>query len=439
MVAMILSIHIKPSIHSYENTKYKIQNIIILFMNILLINHYAGSPKHGMEYRPYYLAREWVRNGHEVTILAASHSHIRTHQPILNGASVHLEIIDGINYYWCKTPKYSGNGISRVYNISVFLKQLKNNRDSIVKTIKPDVVIASSTYPMDIWSAHYIAREAGAQLIYEVHDLWPLSPIELGGISRFHPFIIWCQKAEDYAYKHSNKIISMLPKTLSHMESRGMAPEKFNYIPNGISIEDWENNEPLPNDINTELTRIKELGKPIIGYAGTHGLANALDTLLDAAKLSEDEFEVVLVGLGPSRKSLLQRVKDENISNVTMLPAIPKTCIPSFLNIIDIAYIGWHRNPLYRFGISPNKLMDYMMAAKPIVHSIEAGNDPVSEAECGITVKPLDALAVRNAIAALSKLPLETLEKMGANGRKFICANQTYPALAQKFISILEK
>ena len=92
-------------------------------MNILYINHYAGSPQHGMEYRPYYLAREWVRSGHAVRMLAGGFSHVRAQQPDLaalrttgavpDGRST-AQVIDGIAYHWYATPAYVGNGVGRV-------------------------------------------------------------------------------------------------------------------------------------------------------------------------------------------------------------------------------------------------------------------------------------------------------------------------------------
>lgn len=407
-------------------------------MNILLVNHYAGSIRHGMEYRPYYLAREWVKTGHRVQIIAASFSHIRADQPQMAGAAQKLENIDDVTYRWYRTPGHAGNGIGRVVNMLAFIWRLWRNSKEIAAEFEPDVVIASSTYPMDIWPAKRIAKRANAQLIYEVHDLWPLSPIELGGMSRWHPFIIWCQWAEDYAYRHADKVVSMLPKAKEHMESRGMAPEKYHHVPNGIDTGEWEQCQPLADEIRSELMRIKNRGLPVIGYAGTHGLANALDVLLDAARESAGQFEVVLVGTGPERGRLLQRVAEEKIVNVTMLPAIPKTCVPDFLAIIDIAFIGLLPQPLFRFGISPNKLMDYMMAGKPVVMAIRAGNDPVTETGCGITVTPGDAAAIRDGIMALAAMTPEEWKSMGEKGRAYILAEQTYPVLAQRFIQLIE-
>jgi len=87
-------------------------------MRILLINHYAGSPHHGMEFRPYYLAREWVRAGHAVCIVAASASHLRQQAPVMNGQALQQEWIDGIDYRWIATPRYRGNGLGRMANLA---------------------------------------------------------------------------------------------------------------------------------------------------------------------------------------------------------------------------------------------------------------------------------------------------------------------------------
>ena len=136
-------------------------------MNILLINHYAGSTRHGMEFRPFYLAREWVRAGHKVQIVAASHSHIRATPPELAG-KVLDEKIEGIAYRWYATPAYQGNGVGRVKNMLAFLWALWRDGRRLAREFKPDVVIASSTYPMDIWPAHRIAKlNSGGRTFYE--------------------------------------------------------------------------------------------------------------------------------------------------------------------------------------------------------------------------------------------------------------------------------
>ncbi|MEY8875282.1 MAG: glycosyltransferase family 4 protein [Leptothrix sp. (in: b-proteobacteria)] len=411
-------------------------------MNILYLNHYAGAPALGMEYRPYYLAREWVRSGHRVHMLAASYSHVRSRQPERDGAPIRVPLhqdIDAIRYHWYPTPAYQGNGLGRVKNIWSFLRQVWRETPALVRELRPDVVIASSTYPMDIWVARRLARRAGARLVFEVHDLWPLSPIELSGMSPRHPFIRLVQKAEDDAYRDADVVISMLPKVHDYMASRGLDLKKLHIVPNGITLDEWTGAlPPLRDDVAAALAAARAEGAQVVGYAGSMGRPNALDTLLDAmARLQAEgdrSIRLVMVGSGHERDQLAERIRAEGLSGVQLLDPIPKAQIPSFLAAIDIAYIGWQRVPIYRFGIAPNKLMDYMMAGCTVLHSVEAGNDPVAEAGCGLTVPPGDASAVAAGLRQLAALPAPERQAMGERGRNFVLANHTYPVLARRFL-----
>jgi glycosyltransferase involved in cell wall biosynthesis len=401
-------------------------------VNILLINHYAGSPRHGMEYRPYYLAREWVKLGHRVQIVAATFSHVRSHQPQQAGD----EVIDGIDYRWVETPAYSGNGVGRVLNIWAFLKQVWKDAAHWADDYQPDVVIASSTYPMDFWVARRIARRAHARLVHEIHDLWPASPIELSGMSRWHPFILMCQKAEDDACRDADRVVSMLPKVAGHLQAHGLDLSKLHIVPNGIDPGEWQApGEPLPADLAAHIAGQQRAGRQVVVYAGSHGEPNALDVLLDAAaRLRDEPFAFVLVGDGHEKLRLAARAADENLANLAMFAPIPKTSIPTLLAQADIAYIGWKRQPLYRFGIAPNKLMDYMMAGVPVLHSVEAGNDPVAEAGCGLTVAPESPDAVVQGLRQLASLSPGARRAMGERGRQFVLAQHTYPVLARRFL-----
>ena len=408
-------------------------------MRILYLNHYAGSPQHGMEYRPYYLAREWVREGHEVQVIAGSYSHVRAHQPDVGGAA-RDETIDGINYRWLPTPPYVGNGIGRVRNIAAFLGRLWRESPRWADAWRPDAVIASSTYPMDIWVARRIARRARAKLVYEVHDLWPASPIELSGMSPRHPFIMLCQKAENDAYRDADVVVSMLPKVAAHMAEHGLDLRKLHVVPNGIALDEWDGVDggELSPELATHLIALRGEGRTVVGYAGSHGLPNALDTLLDAAALlRESKLSFVLVGDGHEKERLAGRVRDERLTNVAMFAPIPKAQIPSLLAAFDIAYIGWQRVPIYRFGIAPNKLMDYMMARRAVLHSVDAGNDPVAEAGCGLTVPPESPGAVADGLTRLAACSPAERAAMGERGREFVLANHTYPVLARSFLEAL--
>lgn len=406
-------------------------------MNILLINHYAGSIHHGMEYRPYYLAREWVRLGHRVRIVAASHAHVRARMPEMAGRSRRDDSIDGIDYTWFATPAYRGNGAARVRNMAAFVWRLWHEARRLAREVEPDVVIASSTYPLDIWPAHRIARLASARLLHEVHDLWPLSPMELGGFSPRHPFIRLLQAAEDYACRHADTIVSILPKVREHLESRGMAPHKLHVIPNGTDPAEWLVAPPaLPEALDALLAGLRAQGLAVVGYAGSHGLANALDTLLDAAAMAKDRpLAFVLVGDGPEKPRLERRARELGLAHCYFAPPIPKAQIPSLMARLDIAYLGWQRQPLYRFGISPNKLIDYMMGGCPVLHAVEAGNDPVLDAGCGLTVAPEDPAAVMRGLDTLLAMSRSERRALGERGRVHALANLTYPVLGQRFLT----
>jgi glycosyltransferase involved in cell wall biosynthesis len=412
-------------------------------LKILLVNHYAGTPALGMEFRPYYLAREWVRAGHQVQILAASYSHVRAHQPAVGDKPAN-ETVDGIEYRWYPTSPYQGNGLGRVRNIWQFLSQVWRDTRRIVRETKPDVVIASSTYPMDIWVARRLARRARAKLVFEVHDLWPLSPIELSGMSPKHPFARLCFKAESDAYRDSDVVISMLPVVHAYMASRGLDLDKLAIVPNGISPDDWAAKpQPLREDVAGTLATARAVGETVVGYAGSMGEPNALDTLLDAAALLRDDplgrkLRFVLVGDGHLRTHLQERVRKQGLANVTLLAPIPKLQVPAMLAQVDIAYIGWQRVPIYRFGIAPNKLMDYMMAGRAVLHSVEAGNDPVAEAGCGVTVAPQDPRAVAGGLLRMMQLAPTARAVMGERGREYVLARHTYPVLAKRFLDALK-
>jgi len=294
---------------------------------------------------------------------------------------------------------------------------------------------------MDIWVARRIARKAGARLVFEVHDLWPLSPIELSGMSPRHPFIRLVQKAEDDAYRDADVVVSMLPKVHSYMASRGLDLQKLTVVPNGITLDEWQGTPaPLRDDVAQAIAECRAAGQTVVGYAGSMGLPNALDYLLDAAKVLQGApIAIVMVGDGHERARLAQRVAAEGLANVTMLPPIPKAQIPSLLAAIDIAFIGWQRVPIYRFGIAPNKLMDYMMAGCAVLHSVEAGNDPVAESGCGLTVAPESAPAIADGLRQLATLPAAERQAMGTRGRAFVLAHHTYPVLAQRFIQAIQR
>lgn len=407
-------------------------------MNILLINHYAGSRLHGMEYRPFYMARNWSRLGHQVTIAAATRSHLRMVPPAA-GDGCAEEDLDGVRYVWLPTPAYQGNGVRRALNMGAFVAQLLRRRRLVVGRHAPDLVIASSTYPLDVVAARRIARGSGARLVFEVHDLWPLTLTEMG-MSKRHPFVLLMGWAERLAYRSADRVVSMLPLAAPHMEAHGMRPDKFRYVPNGIVVEEWDGDHgPLPGPHAEALDRPRDQGKFLVVYAGAHGLANSLETVVDAAaRLRDTPATFVLVGQGPEKAPLERRAQELGVTNVVFLSPVPRSSVPALLARADALFIGLKRTRLFRFGVSPNKLMDYMMAGKPVIQAIEAGNDLVSESGCGLSIQPEDPRALADATARLMATSLAERDEMGRRGRAYVLAHHDYQVLARRFLEAVE-
>ena len=408
-------------------------------MNILLLNHYAGSPEMGMEFRPYYFAREWIKMGHSVRIVAGDFSHLRIKNPNIT-KDFQETVVDGIPYSWIRTGDYKGNGARRAFTMFRFTGKLWLKAGWITKNWKPDVVIASSTYPLDTFAAQRIARKAGAQLIHEVHDMWPSTLYEVGGMSKRNPFVLLMQIAENSAYRNSDRVVSLLPNAEAYMEQHGMRKGAFTCISNGIVEEEWINYTEIPEKHKEILKTLRQQGKFIVGYFGGHGLANALDPFIDAAKQNTDiDLYFVLAGRGPEKAHLEKRVREEGIKNTVFLDAVEKSSIPELLSYFDCLYVGAKKSPLYRFGVCMNKLFDSMMSGKPILYAVDAPNNYIEEYGCGITVETENANSLMDGIKKLKEMSEEERFQMGQNGRNAVLKKFTYTKLAEEFASVFEE
>lgn len=179
-------------------------------------------------------------------------------------------------------------------------------------------------------------------------------------------------------------------------------------------------------------------GKFIVGFAGAHGIANSLYAVIDAVSgLSNSNIILTLVGTGNEKDNLISYVKERDLKNVIFFNPVAKTSIPEVLVQMDCLYIGLQKQPLFRFGISPNKMFDYMMAAKPVIQAIEAGNNMVEEVGNGFSVEPDNVAAIRDAIVKMKNIDSVARFNMGMNGRKFALSHHAYPILAKKFTDIL--
>lgn len=408
-------------------------------MNIVYLEHYAGSPEMGMEFRPYYLAKEWVKMGHSVTIFAGDYSHLRKSNPSVT-EDFQREMIDGVEYVWIKTGKYDGNGVKRALTMARFVRKLSSHAGRISKEWKPDVVIASSTYPLDTYPAQKIAKKAGCKYIHEVHDMWPSTLYEVGGMSKHNPFVVVMQWAENSAYKHCDKCVSLLPYAGEYMQEHGLNPDKFVNIQNGVVEEEWTNTLPIPEE--HEIFFEKHKNNFIVGYFGGHALSNALDYILDIAKVisadrNNNDIIFVLVGEGAEKKRLIQRKENEKIDNLFFLPAVNKRQIPELLKKFDCSYMTGMESPLYRFGLCLNKMYDSMMAGIPVICAYNAPDTIVKKYQCGYQCDPGKQEEVIDAILKIKNMDKAHYEQMSKNGRDAIQKYFTYEYLANRFIETI--
>ena len=173
---------------------------------------------------------------------------------------------------------------------------------------KVDIIYASSPDLFSSLVAYYIAKRKKAKFILEIRDIWPLSIMELGGFKKTNPIVVLLQITENFAYKVSDYVVSVLPKAFEHMKHHGLDLSRFKYIPNGIEIKTMIKTD----EVNIDVFKI--------GYAGTLGIANALKYLIHAAHIiKESNIEIHLLGNGPEKEALMKMVKDKNIRNVFIL------------------------------------------------------------------------------------------------------------------------
>jgi glycosyltransferase involved in cell wall biosynthesis len=405
-------------------------------MDIVYLAHFAGSPAHGMVHAYYHLAQEWIKLGHSVTIVAASFAHPRGYQPEVSGRLTE-QWIAGIRYLWVPTNSYKPESyIGRATNIIQFVAKTWFTRLPINHA---DIVICSSHHPFAIFPAKRIAKKFNARLIFEVRDLWPLSLIEIGRLSRFNPFIWLMQRAENYAYRKSDHVVSVLSGSKPYMVGHGMSEARFSFIPNGVVIP--ENNEiaALPEEHQQLLDhegQHQRDGQFWLGFAGRLNNAVALHHLIKAIYMAKhSNIKLFLLGNGERRKSLQSLVDDLQLKDkVFFLDIVSTDMVASFLGQMDALYLGLQRQSLFRFGVSPTKLNDYMLAAKPIIYAIDAPNDPVLESGCGISCQPESAEDIAKAIDTMMDMPAAELEDMGRRGYAWLVENRDYRILAKRFL-----
>lgn len=400
--------------------------------SLWIVNQYTGSPRHGMEYRHFFLGRELVARGHRVTIISGSYSHLFSHPPDVRAGRT-LETIDGVEYCWLRLPRYQGAGAGRLANMLTFAARLFS--PALRGLPRPDAVVVSSPSPFPILPGARWARRHDAKLVFEVRDIWPLTLVALDRMSERHPLVVGMQWLERFAYRRSDKVVSLLPDALPHMAEHGLEPERFAYIPNGVNPADYESERPLGEAVQSRFPG----GKFVVGYVGSMGPANALEAFLEAAALLRDQPEIafLMVGDGRSRPALQARARRLALRNVAFVERIPRDEVPPVLHACDVLFVGLQHNELYRFGVSPNKVFDYMCAGKPVIQAVSAGHDLVADAGCGVSVEAENPAAIAQAVMKLHGMSAAERERLGRSGQDFVHRHHTYAVLAERYEELL--
>lgn len=398
---------------------------------ILVITHAGGSPYHGPNMRWYYLGQALRSKGVQVEIVSSSSFHKYINPPQIVEPLV-AQKIDVITYYWLKTRSYAARGVSQVGNQLEFVYRCYRASSFLAKK-SPDVVIASSPHPLITFPAKFIARKAGARFMFEVRDLWPEVLLEIGKFSRVHPYMMALKIAEWYGVKSAERVISVKPGDKEYfLERFGVTDERFSYLPNGFLPMSSEGDAP------EKVKKLRSRYSFMLGYVGALSAYYRLEDLLGLARLFKDRPDIgfVVVGKGDRMDSLAKEVADSGLVNVHLIGAIPKMSVPATLAEFDACYVGLEDIDIHRYGISCNKIYEYMAAGKPIIGSYRAGYDPVAEANCGIVVNPGEYQKLANALEKLIG-DAALRSEYGSRAYEYFLAHHDFKIVAQSLVQQL--
>lgn len=399
--------------------------------NIWVINQFAGTPTSGWGERHYYFSKNWLKEGYNVTIISGSYNHVFNELPNAPN-QFNIENVEGTNFCWVKTPKYNPKSILRFWSFMVFAIKVYFLPIRLIG--KPDIIVVSSMPIFPVLSGYWLKlRYKALAFIFEIRDIWPLTLILLGGVSKNHPaarLIGWFEK---FGYKKADKVVSLLPNAKSHIEAIAKAGSKFVYIPNGLD-EEVLKKEAAPIEYLEQIPT----DRFVIGYTGTLGLANALEYFVEAAGLLKDNprFFFVIVGDGYLKEELMSQSKE--FGNILFFPKVRKNQVASFLQKFDLCFVGRNDTPLFKHGVSANKYFDYMLASKPIIDSNNLIKDPVELSGCGLIVKPDSADTIKEGIILMHSLGSEELRLMGQKGKEFVKEFHNITFLSNEYVKLFQ-
>lgn len=398
-------------------------------MRIWIIHQHAVPPITMGPTRHYDLAKKLIEQGHEVYIFAGNYCH-NTGKYIAEPYNVTQKIsyYGPVPFVWFHVPTFRKNSIKRFLNMLTFAYNLLTCKQ-LPYLPRPDLIIGSSPSPLAAYAAARIASKMNVPFVYEIRDLWPETLMTIGGFRSFHPLVLAFARIEKQLTRKAQRIIAVLPGIADYLKNKNITSQEVIWVPNFADLNTTTMHDLTEKEITTVL------------YAGAFNVGNDLETLLQAAKILDHQFEnkyqIMLLGDGPRKSALQEMVSKNNIKNVSFHFTLPKDQVPQFLAKADICVGMVKKSDLYRWGTSLNKITDYLASGRPVIFAIDSPYDPITEAQAGITVDPENPSELAAAIVKLSALSFEQRRKLGENGREYALINFNLDSLASKLINEL--
>lgn len=383
--------------------------------------------------RGFMIMRELVRAGHDCTIIT-SDSNTLSDIPEKFG-TIKNEKIDGVEVYWLRTFKYQyAKSLRRIISWLVFEWQLWRMPKDRIKP--PDALIVSSLSLLTIVNGLVLRARYRCRLIFEVRDIWPLTLIEEGGFSRFNPFVVFLGFLEKIGYRYAEEVVGTMPNLGEHVAEVLGVSRRVHCIPMGF--DERSADEACTIEADKSLRYNLPTDKLIVGYAGAMGITNALDLFFECAASMQSfpKIHFLVVGDGDLRGRYVERYA--SLANLTLAPKVSKSAVAGVLALCDLLYFSVYPSKIWHYGQSLNKLVDYMLAAKPIIASYSGYPSMINEADCGTFIPAADKSALRNEIIRFSKMEQSERDKMGMRGRAWILQNRSYKKLAHQYLAILD-
>ena len=396
-------------------------------MKILYFHQHFSTPKGSAGIRSYAMAQSLIRNGHQVTMVCGSFGAGQTGLTTQFNKGVRKGNVDGIDIIEFELP-YS-NSLSFLKRILIFLsfafKSIK-----VAFTENYDVLFATTT-PLTAGIPGIFAKWFRRKpFVFEVRDLWPELPKAMGVIK--NPIVLWLMSILEWTSYHSaNRLIGLSPGIVEGIVKRGIDPEKVASIPNGCDLDifatdhqSWRPEQVSGNDLMAIFT-------------GTHGLANGLDAVIDAAvelqKRGRNDIKLVLVGDGMQKKPLMARAQQLELTNVVFHDPVNKNRLAGLMASTDLGLQILANIPAFYYGTSPNKFFDYIAAGLPVLNNYPGWlADSITDRKCGFAVPPENPSAFADALEYAADHRNE-LKEMGVNAQQLAREQFNREDLSQKF------